>query len=269
MAYSNLTLILELPPQSSTLWVAAFGALGIILGAVFTGLLGYVKDRKSKLLQAYSQLIGKKFVLIQLYTNLYGTTCFDHYNQALQKEADKLAGSTNKEIKRITKSLTEIKKNNKLKNQEAIKEMENLLKTLKMDLENYRNQEKEIQKDNQSNIERYSKEQHELIENTESFWKIIGIIDGLLNDKEVKRLIENVRIAHKSIENFQEDLINETLDGLPNVKINDNDLVVSSWKEDKKPEIKRKVDDFEKVIDTLIDYLRDNGINRPLWKFIF
>ncbi|MCK9442828.1 MAG: hypothetical protein M0Q13_15575 [Methanothrix sp.] len=233
MVHSNLTLIFEIPQQaSSTSLLAAVSFFSALLGALATGLLKYGMDRKSKMLQSYGQLIGKKFSIVQTYKNLLYYTCDVYYNEALKKEAEKLAELNPKET------------------------------------DNYQNQMERVDEVNQENKGLYDRELRDLTKEIENFWRIIGKIQGLLNDtRNLDKLIDDIGISQKSLDDFQSGLIADTREGLPDKYITATKQLKSSWRDKKKIEIDENIKNFELKIDDLIVFVNEKK-NKPWWNYL-
>lgn len=237
MVYSNLSLIIELPQQSTnSLLVLGIGALGTLLGAIAAGWIKYAMEKKNRVLQAYSQLISRKYILMQRYQNLLDLTISIAYNSGLSKEAENLAK------KYLSSSPTK---------------------------RNYINKANELENLNSHNKELIGKESDKVIKATEQFWRAIGTINGVINTKELNEQIEDIKKAQDYMNNFQRKLSNETKDGLPYKEIDENNYLNSTWPRDKKQEIICEIEKFEAKIDHLINYLRDNEINQPWFKYLW
>jgi DNA repair exonuclease SbcCD ATPase subunit len=249
MVYSNLTLMIDLPPQSSSnmlLLTAIISVVGILISAV----VKYGMERKNKLIRAYSQLIGKKFSILQAYTNMLHYTCDIYYNQGLINSAENLAEFCQEMAEINGKSEQEIKK-------------------LEEESKRYIDEVERIDKINEPNKELYYKELENSIKDIESLWKTIGIIDGLLknNDKILDDLINDIENSQNSLDNFQRTLINETRKGLPDSYINKNGLLKSHWKENKANEIDTQIEIFKSKMDAFSIFIKKEK-NKPWWKFL-
>lgn len=249
MVYSNLTLMIDLPPQSSSnmlLLTAIISVVGILISAV----VKYGMERKNKLIRAYSQLIGKKFSILQTYTNMLYYTCDVYYNQGLINLAENSAEFC-------------------LENAEINDKSEQELKKLEEESKHYLDEVERIDKINEPNKERYYKELDKSIKDIESLWKTIGIIEGLLknNDKILDDLVNNIENSQNSLDNFQRILINETRKGLPDSYINKNGFLKSHWKENKANEIDNQIEIFKSKMDAFSTFIKKEK-NKPWWKFL-
>jgi hypothetical protein len=224
----HLTLLL---PQQSPLTFPvglALGALlGGIVGAVITGSIKYAMEQKNNLLQAYSQLIGKKFMITQRYTDLLTLTLFVYSNIGLEKEADKWT------------------------------------------VPNKENQIRDLKKDNEYNIKKFEENGGALVKDIENFWKIIGKINSIKRNEKEDELIKDIRLKQISLDKMQKEWIKETTNGLPESKPNGNNLLVSPWQEKKTIELEHSMESFEKSIDKLIEYVKNNKTNKHWFKFLW
>lgn len=267
MAYSNLSLMLELPQQSSTFQVAVIGALGIILGAIFTGLLGYAKERKNKLLEAYSQLIGKKFTVVQEYQNILQCSIEADYNKGMVIEAENFAKLENQKAKKAELVYEKVVKSRDIR---KILILRSVIKERKENAEFYLDQIKDIQNMNTPVANRLDKNIYDWTRDIEGLWSTIGTINGIIgNDKNVNEFIENIRKEQDSLNNFLKKLAKETEEGLTDLGIDDNERLYSPWKKNKEPEVECHIDLFERKIESLINYLRDNEINKHWLRFLW
>lgn len=181
----------------SPMIVAAIGLLGVLLGAVTSGMMKYAMERKDKLLQAYSQLTGRKFAMTQGYADVLSLSLHVYFNIGLQRECER-AANLNKELD---------------------KEKEKF----------YLDQGKRIQDENEYNIEKFEKKGNELIRVQENFWKTIAIINGLTSNKNVDDLIEDIRMEENSLIAFQQEIINETKEGLSDYTRDGDIFLASKW----------------------------------------
>lgn len=206
-------------------------------------------ERKSKLILAYSQLIGKKFSVVQAYTNILHYTCDVYYNEGLINAAENLAELCQEEAEKGDKSIQEIK-------------------DLEESGKHYLDEVERIDRINEPNKERYGREIESSTKDIESLWKMIGIIHGLLrNNDTLDKLIKEIENSQNSLDNFQRTLINETKKGLPDSYINKNGILKSHWKEKKATEIDTSVDVFKSKIDALLIFIQKEK-NDPWWKFL-
>lgn len=217
--------------NSSLIVAAIFSVLGVVLGAVASGMIKDAMERKNKLLQAYSQLIGKKFAITQSYTNLLEMSLYLFPTIGLKQEAENWPAAPDKE--------------------EQIRELE---------------------EDIEYNIKKLEKTGPALIKDIESFWKIIGIINSINtnrnNDESEDKLIKDIISKQNSLDKMQKEWINETEKGLPGSKPDANNVLVSPWRKEKTLEFERRIELFEEAIDSLIEYVKKNKINKHWLEFL-
>lgn len=203
--------------------VALIGLMGVVIGAVASGLMKYAMDRKNKLLQAYSQLLGRKFLVIQEYSDVLRLSLNVFYNIGLQAETMKVGKLC--EAKRIEKE-----------NEYNVKKMEIAFNELKRDKEN--------------------------------FWKTVGIINGITDDKNVDDLRELIRKEEESLTAFQQKVIGETYKGLPDYTRNGDNFSSIKWHENKNPELEKHIQLLGIKIDLFIDYIRENETKKHWSRFL-
>jgi len=222
--------------NSSLIVAAIFGVLGVVLGAVTSSMIKDAMERKNKLLQAYSQLIGKKFAITQSYTNLLGMSLFVYNAMGLKQESENQTAQNRTVPDR----------------EKQIRELEEVI---------------------EYNKEKMEKTGPALIKDIESFWKIIGIINSINsnrnNDESEDKLIEDIKLKQNSLDKMQKEWINETNNGLPGSKPDANNVLVSPWREGKKLELERRIELLEEAIDSLIEYIKKNKINKHWLEFLF
>lgn len=217
--------------SNSSLIVAAIWLLGILIGAVATGLMKYAMEQKNKLLQAYSQLIGKKFAITQRYTDVLSISLFVYSNIGKKKEAENWAApDKEKQIRKIDRD-----------NEYNIKKLEKTGSYLIKDIEGF----------------------WKII-------GIINSINSNRKEDEFEdKLIKDIRLKQISLDKMQKEWINETKKGLADSKPDVNKLLVSPWKEEKALELERRIELFENAIDSLIEYVKEYKIGKHWWEFIW
>ncbi len=232
---TNLTIVNQIHPTNAWI-VAAIGLLGAIIGAVTAGCMKYAMERKNTLLQAYSQLTGRKFALIQGYADVLRISLNVYYNIGLQKECEKAA---------------------KL-NEELDKEKQKF----------YLDQKKKFEDGNEYNVVKFEKKGNNLIRIQENFWRTIALINGITSNKKVDGLIEDIRIGEISLMSFQQEMIKETINGLPDYTRDGSEFLSSKWHEKKSPLLELYIKQFNDKIDLLINYIRENETNKHWLNFL-
>lgn len=253
MVGSNLTPILELLQNMSPLF---WTTLGAITGALLTGWLKYTMERKNRLLRAYASLIGKRDTIVQTYVGLISISLQHAVNTGLKQDAYNIAKGDIEKAKEYIEQAEKIDKTNEYN------------ETILLEKEKF------------------------LIDQKDEFWKIIGTINGIVNTEAVNELIDDIRKEKDRLEKYQSNLVEEFSKGLsenyretiPYIETYQHCLdttqglmcintknrkvaIIPLWRERKNPEIICESEKLGNKIDLLINYIRDNEINKPLFWF--
>lgn len=103
----------------------------------------------------------------------------------------------------------------------------------------------------------------------ENFWKTIAIINGLTSNKNVDDLIEDIRMEENSLIAFQQEIINETKEGLSDYTRDGDIFLASKWHKNKDPILELHIKQFNDKIDLLINRVRENETNKHWSKFLW
>jgi hypothetical protein len=233
----HLTLLLsQQSPLTFPVGLALGALLGGIIGVVFAGLMKYAMERKNDLILAYSQLTGKKFSMTQGYADVLRLSLYVYYNIGIQKECEKAA--------KLNEGLDGAKQ------------------------KFYLDQRTKKEEENEYNIAKFEKKGNDLVKVQENFWKTIGIINAIASNKKVDELIEDIRKEEISIMNFQQQIINETKEGLPDYTRDGSDFSAFKWRKEQEPKLDSHIQQFTGKVDLLTDYVRKNETNKHWLEFL-
>jgi hypothetical protein len=228
----HLTLLLpQQSPLTFPVGLAVGALLGGIIGVVFAGLMKYAMDQKNNLRQAYSQLIGKKFVITAIYMNFLEIALFVYSNIGKKNEAENYdTPDKEKQIQKLDRD-----------NEDNIHKYEKLGLDLIKDMESF----------------------WKII-------GVISSINSSRKDDEIEdKLIEDIRLKQISLDKMQKEWIKETKKGLPDSKPDANGLLVSHWQDKNRCELELRIELFENAIDLLIEYVKKNKINKHWFEFLW
>jgi hypothetical protein len=68
---------------------------------------------------------------------------------------------------------------------------------------------------------------------------------------------------------MQKKWINETKEGLPDSKPDVNRVLISPWQDRNRLALEHHIESFEDSIDSLIEYVKKNKINKHWWDFFW